>query len=144
MSPREKLKKFETPLRKQTGKSFDDFASIEEAIASLSFRLNNEQILAHLLNSVTDYERRIIQLWRQLIPASTIATSTGCPLSTVEQTIRAAVSRLREAHFTKFAKGWTLDATGEPISPDQPAEVSQQVAEPRFQQWLLVLGLRHD
>jgi hypothetical protein len=144
MSPSEKLKKLEALLLKQTGKSFDDFASVEEAVASLSFQLNNEQIMVNLLSSVSEDERRAIQMWRQLIPASVIATSTGSTASAVEQTVGASVSRLREAHFTKFAKGWVLDVTGEPISPDQPTEVSPQVAETRFQQWLLVLGLRHD
>ena len=85
----------ETLLRKQTGKSFDDFESIEEAIASLSFRLNNEQIMASLLGNVSDGERRVIQMWRQLIPASTIAASTGFPILAVEQTIQTSVSRLQ-------------------------------------------------
>ncbi len=134
----------EALLRKQTGKSFDDFESVEEAVASLSFRANNEQIMANLLGSASDAERRVIQMWRQLVPASGIAASTSSTPAAVEQTIRAFVARLHESHFTKFTKGWTLDDTGEPISPDQPTEVPPQVAESRFQQWLLVLGLRHD
>ena len=135
---------FEALLLNQTGKSFDDFESVEQALASLSVRLNNERIMANLLGSASDAERRVVQMWRQLVPASRIAANTSSTPAAVEQTIRAFIARLRESHFTKFTKGWTLDDTGAPISPDQPTEVPRQVADTRFQQWLLVLGLRHD
>jgi hypothetical protein len=139
----EKLLKVAEKFVDEQGRTLLDIPpdEIDEFIRKFEFRSNSAKVIEHLIGDYPAAEQSAVLLLHRRRSLSDILAETGLDSCAVEAIERRVIAALRDKHYLKFMKGWTVDKDGEVVSPDLFHDVPFSTAEAEFQRWLHALGL---
>jgi hypothetical protein len=137
----EKLLKVAQKFVDEHGRSLLDIPTeeIREFIRKFEFRSNSVKVIEGLIVEYSTAEQNAVLRLYCRRALSNIIAETGLSAHEVEAVEQRVIAALRDKHYLKFIKGWTVDSEGEVTSPDVFEDVSFSTAEAEFQRWLQAL-----